>query len=70
MAKKFYLQARKVKGLRFEIIELDRDKMRAKLLGATGVPFEQSITPEALEKFGYDVKVEQQDAAPVHSEQE
>ena len=70
MAKKFYLQARKVPGLRFEIIELDREKMRAKLKGATGVPFEQSITAEALERFGYDVKQEVADAAPVHSEQE
>ena len=71
MPKKFYLQATKVPGLQFEIVELNKETMRAKLKGATGVPFEQSITPDNLKKFGYDIKVvEVSNATPVHSEQD
>lgn len=66
MAKEYYLQSLKVEGLRFKIVELDREKMRAKLQGATGVPFEQSISADSLKKFGY--KVEVKDATPVSSE--
>lgn len=70
MAKKFYLESTTVKGLRFDIVSLDKEKMRATLQGATGVPFEQSVSEDALKKFGYVVKRELEDAEPVHSESE
>jgi hypothetical protein len=66
--KKFFLKSTKVSGLRFDIVSLDKEKMRATLLGNTGAPFEQSISEENLKKFGFEVMSE--NVEPVHSEQD
>lgn len=69
--KKFFLVSTKAKGLRFEVISLDKEAMRATIKGDTGVPFETSITPETLDKLGYTVSVvmvEELADAPIHSE--
>ncbi len=49
----WFLESTKAKGLRFEILELDKTTMRAKLLGCTGAPFERDISAATLEKYGY-----------------
>lgn len=69
--KVFWLESTKAKGLKFKVIQLDRENMRATLEGDTGVPFETSIAQDVLDKLGYVVKItteEVPDAAPVHSE--
>lgn len=55
--KKFFLVSTKCKGLEFEITKLDRDNMRATLLGQTGVPFDTSIQQAELDKYGYTVDI-------------
>lgn len=53
MASAWFLESTKAPGLRFKIVHLDKQTMRAKLLGDTGVPFERDISAETLEKYGY-----------------
>lgn len=70
--KVFWLVSSKVKGLKFRVLKLDKENMKATLEGDTGVPFETSIAPEALEKLGYTVAITQEevpDDAPVLSGQ-
>ena len=55
MAVEWFLESTKAKGLRFKIVRLDRATMKATLQGDTGVPFERSIAPAELEKFGYTI---------------
>ena len=55
--KKFFLVSTKAKGLEFEIVDLDKDNMRATLQGETGVPFQTSIRQDELDKYGYTVQV-------------
>ena len=62
MAKTFYLESTKAKGLRFKIVKLNKETMRATLQGDTGVPFEHDISEAALTKFGYKVIVVQEEA--------
>ena len=66
--KKFYLVSTKAKGLRFEVVKLDKENMKATLQGDTGVPFETSIAQETLDKLGYVVEMVEVEDAPVHSE--
>jgi hypothetical protein len=71
--KVFWLVSTKAKGLKFKVLQLDKESMQATLEGDTGVPFVTSITPDALTKLGYEVQVtmgEVADAAPVHSQPE
>lgn len=66
MAKKeFWIVSTKQPTLAFKIIHLDKETMRAKLLGPTGVPFEQSITDDNLKKYGYQITVRQVENAAV-----
>lgn len=51
----WFLESTKAKGLRFKIVKLDRQTMRATLQGPTGVPFERSIAQDELEKYGYKI---------------
>ncbi len=65
----WYLESTKAAGLRFKIVELDRQTMQAKLLGETGVPFARDISKESLEKYGYKVvKVDEPAAAAAAAE--
>lgn len=68
---KFFLVSTKAKGLRFEIVKLDKENMKATLRGDTGVDFETSIKQDVLDNLGYAIEVvpcEVLDDAPVHSE--
>jgi len=51
----WYLESTKAKGLRFKIVKLDRETMKATLQGDTGIPFERDISEATLEKYGYRV---------------
>lgn len=55
MAKKRFLVSTKAKGLRFEILKVNKDlnPPMATLQGDTGVPFEIALTQETLDKYGY-----------------
>lgn len=55
MATQWYLESTKAEGLRFKILKLNKETMRAELLGDTGVPFERSIAGDVLEKYGYKI---------------
>lgn len=69
--KKFFLVSTKAKGLKFEIVELNREEMKATLRGDTGVDFTASVTQAELDRLGYTIDirdVEILDDAPVHSE--
>ena len=69
MAKKeFYLQSTKAKGLQFKIVKLDKESMIATLKGDTGVEFTQSVKPDNLAKFGYEVLSREPTLAPVSAE--
>lgn len=57
MAKKRYLVSTKAKGLKFEVLKLDRESMKATLKGDTGVPFDMQISQDVLDKYGYTVQV-------------
>lgn len=64
MAAQWFLESTRATGLAFRIAKLDRQTMRATLVGETGVPFERDISQEALDKFGYRIvrrDVEQQE---------
>lgn len=65
MAKRFFLASTKAKGLRFEVMKLDKANMRATLQGDTGVPFETSIDEKTLTELGYRVEVVDDAAAAV-----
>jgi hypothetical protein len=69
--KKFFLVSTKAKGLRFEIIKLNKDEMKATIVGDTGVPFDTSIDQKYLDELGYVVEITMVEVAdaPVHSEQ-
>lgn len=70
MAIKWYLDSTKAKGLRFEIVKLDKSTMRATLKGDTGVPFERDIGGDTLAKYGYKiVKAEVSDDTAVPDQQ-
>lgn len=57
----WFLISTKAPGLKFEIVKLDKQTMRATLKGATGVEFEKDITQDVLDKLGYTIqKVEAQ----------
>lgn len=60
----FYLQSTKVPGLRFKIVKLNKETMRAELMGDTQVPFERDISQETLDKYGYTI-VKEVDATPL-----
>lgn len=60
MAKSFYLESTKAKGLRFKIIKLNKETMQATLQGDTGVPFERDISQATIDKYGYKVVVVQE----------
>lgn len=62
MAIKWYLESTRVKGLRFEIVKLDKATMRATLQGDTGVPFERDLGGDTLVKYGY--RIVKDDHAP------
>ncbi|WP_396328533.1 hypothetical protein [Burkholderia anthina] len=63
MATQWYLESTKAVGLRFKILKLDKQTMRAELLGDTGVPFERVINEDVLQKYGYKVvKVDEPEA--------
>lgn len=49
----WYLESTKAKGLRFKIVKLNRETMKADLQGDTGVPFERDISQATLDKYGY-----------------
>ena len=69
MAKKeYWLVSTKAKGLKFRIVDLNRETQKATLLGDTGVPFEHSITEDTLKNLGYEIKVVEASDAAVHSE--
>ena len=55
MAATWFLESTKSPGLRFQIVKLDKESMRATLQGDTGVPFEHSIAQDVLEKYGYKI---------------
>lgn len=55
MATKWYLESTKAKGLKFEIVKLDKSTMRATLQGDTGVPFERDLGGDTLVKYGYKI---------------
>lgn len=61
MKTEWYLVSTKAPDLKFKIVQLDRDTMRATLQGDTGVPFDRVISQDVLEKYGY--KIERQDSA-------
>lgn len=64
--KKRYLVSTKAKGLKFEVVKLDRESMKATLKGETGVAFDMQISQDVLEKYGYTVEiVEVEDAEAV-----
>lgn len=66
MAAKFFLVSTKAPGLEFKILNLDKEKMRARLQGDTGVPFERSISQSDLDTYGYKIeKREVRDLPPV-----
>jgi hypothetical protein len=69
--KVFWLVSTKAKGLKFKIVSLDRDNMRATLQGDTGVPFETSVSQDVLDKLGYVVETTMEEVpdAPVLSDQ-
>lgn len=55
--KKLHLQSTRAEGLRFDITKfLDKATARVELTGATGVPFERTISNDELTKFGYVIK--------------
>ena len=71
MAIKWFLVSTKAKGLKFEIVKLDRATMRATLKGDTGVPFERDLGGDTLAKYGYEIKKhEVPDDAPVPAAQD
>jgi hypothetical protein len=49
----WYLVSTKAKGLKFKILKLNKETMRADLQGDTGVPFERDISQATLDKYGY-----------------
>lgn len=49
----WYLESTKAKGLRFKIVTLNKETMRATLQGDTGIPFDRDISQDTLEKYGY-----------------
>lgn len=51
----WYLKSTKHKGLKFEILEFNKEAKKAKIQGDTGVPFEISMTQDNLKKYGYEV---------------
>lgn len=59
MAKKRFLNSTKAKGLKFEVLKVNKevDPPIATLRGDTGVPFEIRLTQETLEKYGYEVLI-------------
>lgn len=71
MAKVRYLESTKKAGLRFRITgrtvenpeETDPTKVRLRLNleGSHGVTFERVVTPETLQKYGYEVVVVDED---------
>lgn len=65
MAQVWYLESLKAPGLRFKIVKLDKATMRATLQGDTGVPFEQNIGQENLDKYGY--KIVKHDEEPARA---
>lgn len=58
----WYLESTKAKGLKFKVVKLDKDTMRATLQGDTGVPFERDISAETLAKYGYKIVKVAEDA--------
>ncbi|MFM7007917.1 MAG: hypothetical protein ACKO0Z_01055 [Betaproteobacteria bacterium] len=69
MAMKWFLVSTKAKNLKFEIVELDKATMRAKLKGDTGVPFERDLSGDTLAKYGYKIeKIEVPDGEAVGSQ--
>lgn len=52
---KFYLKSTKHNGLKFKIMEFDRETKKAMLQGDTGVPFPVQLTSDNLKKYGYEV---------------
>jgi hypothetical protein len=67
MSRQWFLESTKAPGLRFKIVKLDKETLRAELMGDTGVAFERDISGDALAKYGYQIiKVEVSDG-PVPS---
>lgn len=59
----WYLKSTKHNGLKFRIVNFDKENKKAKVQGDTGVPFEVSMTADNLKKYGYEV-VRVQDESP------
>ena len=51
----FYLKSTKHSGLKFKIMQFDRDTKKAMLQRDTGVPFPVQLTQDNLKKYGYEV---------------
>lgn len=51
----WFLVSTKSPGLKFRIVKLDKQTMRATLRGATGTDFERDISQETLDKLGYKI---------------
>lgn len=60
----WFLVSTKAPGLKFRVVKLDKQTMRAVLRGATGSEFERDISQETLDKLGYQiVQIDEQEAA-------
>lgn len=68
--KVFWLVNTTLSGLRYRVLDRNKDTMRATIVGDTGVPFEVSVKPDDLEKLAYTVEITMEDVpdAPVHGE--
>lgn len=64
MALKWYLVSTTHPGIAFEIVKLDKATMRATLLGETGVPFEQEVSQDKLDKYHYQIVRRDADLMP------